>query len=257
VKVRDWSTTAALNTNIGGINISEGCPPSNINDAIREGMAEIATFAGAMNQYNLLTNTEWTFTSLANVSGPIGFTASNAYCFDGWMKNDPVDVYQEATTIKAGSLYSAKITATAAGGGMAWPTTSTSPSHLANMKGRTVAFGAWAYTNALNSTRLFLWDGTDYTYSSYHPGTSAWVWLEVTAVIPTGATEFLCGIVPGASATAYMSQPTLVYSDGIGSGNYIPKGSDVPVPTPEQANNFLSGKMSWSEDMCVAIQIWS
>lgn len=31
----DYSTTPASNTSIAGINIAEGCPPANINDAIR------------------------------------------------------------------------------------------------------------------------------------------------------------------------------------------------------------------------------
>lgn len=37
----DWDTTANNNSDIGGINIAEGCPPSNINNAIREMMAQL------------------------------------------------------------------------------------------------------------------------------------------------------------------------------------------------------------------------
>ena len=40
--ISDYDTTAANNTDIGGINISEGCPPSNINNAIRELMKHSA-----------------------------------------------------------------------------------------------------------------------------------------------------------------------------------------------------------------------
>ena len=40
-KVSEWSTTAANNTDIGGINIAEGCAPSGINNAIRELMAQV------------------------------------------------------------------------------------------------------------------------------------------------------------------------------------------------------------------------
>jgi hypothetical protein len=36
----DWDTVANSNTDIGGINIAENCPPSNINNAIREEMAQ-------------------------------------------------------------------------------------------------------------------------------------------------------------------------------------------------------------------------
>lgn len=36
----EWDTTANNNSDIGGINIAENCPPSNINNAIREEMAQ-------------------------------------------------------------------------------------------------------------------------------------------------------------------------------------------------------------------------
>src|SRR5688500_14339446 len=40
--VSDWDTTAANNSDVGGINIANGCPPSNMNDMGREMMAQIA-----------------------------------------------------------------------------------------------------------------------------------------------------------------------------------------------------------------------
>ena len=40
-KVSQWDTNPANNTDVGGINISEGCPPSNINNAIRMTMSQI------------------------------------------------------------------------------------------------------------------------------------------------------------------------------------------------------------------------
>ena len=39
--VKDWSTTSADNTAIDGTDISEGCPASGINDAIRKVMASV------------------------------------------------------------------------------------------------------------------------------------------------------------------------------------------------------------------------
>jgi hypothetical protein len=43
--VADWSATAADNTDVGGVNIAEGCPPSGINNAIRTVMAQIKDFS--------------------------------------------------------------------------------------------------------------------------------------------------------------------------------------------------------------------
>ena len=40
-KISEYSSTAANNTDIGGINIAEGCAPSGINNAIRELMAQL------------------------------------------------------------------------------------------------------------------------------------------------------------------------------------------------------------------------
>jgi hypothetical protein len=39
--VTDYSSTPASNTTISGINIAEGCPPANINNAIRTVMADV------------------------------------------------------------------------------------------------------------------------------------------------------------------------------------------------------------------------
>ena len=39
--VSDYSTTPGANASISGINIAEGCPPGNINNAIRTLMADV------------------------------------------------------------------------------------------------------------------------------------------------------------------------------------------------------------------------
>lgn len=43
-KVSEWSSTPSNNTDVGGIDIAEGCAPSGINNAIRTMMAEIKDF---------------------------------------------------------------------------------------------------------------------------------------------------------------------------------------------------------------------
>lgn len=45
--VSDWSPTASENTTIGAINIGEGCPPSNLNNGLREIMAQIRQAFGS------------------------------------------------------------------------------------------------------------------------------------------------------------------------------------------------------------------
>ena len=40
-KISQWDVNPANNTDVGGINIAENCPPSNINNAIRELMSQV------------------------------------------------------------------------------------------------------------------------------------------------------------------------------------------------------------------------
>lgn len=53
--VADWDPTAANNTDIGGINIAEGCAPSNINNGIREMMAQIRADVPVLDVANTFT----------------------------------------------------------------------------------------------------------------------------------------------------------------------------------------------------------
>lgn len=46
--VSDWSTDADLNVSIDGINIAEGCPPSNVNNALRAIMANVKDMLGTL-----------------------------------------------------------------------------------------------------------------------------------------------------------------------------------------------------------------
>jgi hypothetical protein len=39
--VQDWSTAPGSNTTISGINIAEGMPPANVNNAFRQMMADV------------------------------------------------------------------------------------------------------------------------------------------------------------------------------------------------------------------------
>ena len=43
-KISQWDTNPASNTDVGGISIAENCPPGNINNAIREVMAQVKNF---------------------------------------------------------------------------------------------------------------------------------------------------------------------------------------------------------------------
>lgn len=65
-RLADWDSTAGNNTDVGGINIDEGWPPENVNNAMREKMAQVADFfkdktgtitsTNVSNAYSITTN---------------------------------------------------------------------------------------------------------------------------------------------------------------------------------------------------------
>jgi hypothetical protein len=64
-KVSEWSATAANNTDIGGINIAEGCAPSGINNAIRELMAQVKDMQSGTDADNFAVGGNLTVTGTA------------------------------------------------------------------------------------------------------------------------------------------------------------------------------------------------
>ena len=55
-KISQWDSNPANNTDIGGINIAENCPPSNINNAIRQIMAQLKEFQDGASGDSLTLN---------------------------------------------------------------------------------------------------------------------------------------------------------------------------------------------------------
>jgi len=55
-KISQYDVNPAGNTDLGGINIAENCPPSNINNAIRELMSQIKEFQNGVSGDSLTLN---------------------------------------------------------------------------------------------------------------------------------------------------------------------------------------------------------
>jgi hypothetical protein len=79
-KVSEWSATASNNTDIGGINIAEGCAPSGINNAIRELMAQVRDMQTGADSDGFTVGGAFTcsgaavFSSTVSMSTPLGAT---------------------------------------------------------------------------------------------------------------------------------------------------------------------------------------
>ena len=70
IKVSQWDSVAANNTDINTININEGCPPSTINNAIRETMAQIKNWQDGS------SGDSWTSTGTITSSGSLAINGS-------------------------------------------------------------------------------------------------------------------------------------------------------------------------------------
>lgn len=77
-KVSEWSATASNNTDIGGINIAEGCAPSGINNAIRELMAQVKDMQTGSDSDGLVVGGAFTCSGAAVFSSTValGSTAT-------------------------------------------------------------------------------------------------------------------------------------------------------------------------------------
>jgi hypothetical protein len=108
-KISEYSTTNSNNTDIEGINIDEGCPPSSINNAIREVMVHLKefqtgasgdafTFAGG----TLMTGTN-TISGAAVISGNIN-SSGTANTFSGG------NVFSGTNTFSGTNIFSSDVT---------------------------------------------------------------------------------------------------------------------------------------------------
>jgi hypothetical protein len=75
-KISEWSATAANNTDIGGIDIAEGCAPSGINNAIRELMAQVKDQQAGTDADNFTVGGNLSVTGTTTATGAMAVTGS-------------------------------------------------------------------------------------------------------------------------------------------------------------------------------------
>jgi hypothetical protein len=140
-KVSEWSATAANNTDVGGIDIAEGCAPSGINNAIREIMAQIKDQQAGTDGDNLTVGGNLVVTGTTTLTGvPTAPTAasnvnSTQIATTAFIKNILSDIIYPV-----GSIYTSA-------------TISTNPNTL-------LGFGTWA---AFGAGRVLVGNGSGFT----------------------------------------------------------------------------------------------
>ena len=179
-----------------------------------------------------------------------GCVAADSLAADTHGKDTTLDTWRQhkdSTYTKGGSFYSLKTT-NGASDRSYYVTNAyeTDPVWLERIAGRTLTFGCWIYTTQASHARLGNYDGSSYEYSSAYAGTSAWEWQEVTRTFGTSPTygRFFFHINVN-SATAYFSQPMLVFGSSIGEGNYTrPKGEIVWFEAEDDLTDFTGSTVS-------------
>ena len=68
-KVSQWDTNASGNTDINGININEGCPPSTLNNSVRELMSQIKNLQDGSSGDSFSNSGTLTSSGTMNVTG--------------------------------------------------------------------------------------------------------------------------------------------------------------------------------------------
>ena len=131
-KVSEWSATAANNTDVGGINLGEGMLPSDVNNAMREMMAQLKDQqAGTDNDNftvggNLNVTGTSTFTDLTTTGNTtLGNAAGDALTINGSAASIPNELsFNNAVAINranfsvTGSIAATTLDVTAVGSGI-------------------------------------------------------------------------------------------------------------------------------------------
>lgn len=78
-KISEYSSIAANNTDISGINIAEGCAPSGINNAIRELMAQLKDQQSGTDSDNFAVGGNLTVAGTSAFTGVATFTATPSF----------------------------------------------------------------------------------------------------------------------------------------------------------------------------------
>jgi hypothetical protein len=184
-KVSDWSATPANNTDIGDINIAEGCAPSNINNAIRELMAQVKDMQTGADSDNFVIGGALTCSGNAVFSGsvsipttPLGVTSGGT----GLATMAAGDVLYASASNTLARLASASTTTSVLLSGNTAPTwgkvalASAVSGTLPIANGGTGQTTATAAINALlpsqsgNSGKYLTTDGTDTSWATVSGG---------------------------------------------------------------------------------------
>ena len=234
-KISEWDSVAANNTDINNININEGCPPSTINNAIRETMAQVKDYIDGssgdylVNNGGITSNGQVSFNGDTRINGQFRLNGSSGF---------------------AGQVF------TSSGGTNvpSWTTLGTMSTQNAN----SVNISGTVQTNNFNSTGVFKIDGSTgaagqvlvSTGSNAHPNWTTlqifvsgmiMLWSGSTSSVPSG--WVLCN---GSNGTPNLRDRFVV---GAGSSYAVnAQGGSNTIATSDTAVGITNATLSVPRD---------
>ena len=234
-KISEWDSVAANNTDINNININEGCPPSTINNAIREAMAQVKDYIDGssgdylVNNGGITSNGQVSFNGDTRINGQFRLNGSSGF---------------------AGQVF------TSSGGTNvpSWTTLGTMSTQNAN----SVNISGTVQTNNFNSTGVFKIDGSTgaagqvlvSTGSNAHPNWTTlqifvsgmiMLWSGSTSSVPSG--WVLCN---GSNGTPNLRDRFVV---GAGSSYAVnAQGGSNTIATSDTAVGITNATLSVPRD---------
>ena len=141
--IKDYSTTAANNTSVGGISIAEGMLPSNINDAFRGLLKDIREW------YN---DSQWVIYGDGDASFTITYASATSFTVSGV---DVTSIYHANRRVKAVGSTTGTIYGTIASSTFSTNTTVTITWDSGNLQNESIT----VYLAALSATNRSIPDG--------------------------------------------------------------------------------------------------
>ena len=227
-KISEYSTTNSSNTDIEGINIDEGCPPSSINNAIRELMVHLKefqtgasgdafTFAGG----TLMSGTN-TISGAAVISGNINSSGS-ANTFSGGVVHSGTNTFSSSLII-SGNINSSGTTNTFSGGNI--------------LSGTNTISGSAIISGGINSSGTNTFSGTS-TFNSGSLKLAGSSSGAATLNAPAAASTNTYTLPPDTSTLGYRNIPAVGTKTGSYTlattdvGEYVQVGSGGSITIPD------------------------
>jgi hypothetical protein len=211
-KISEWSATASNNTDVGNIDIAEGCAPSGINNAIREIMAQVKDMQTGADGDNFAVGGNLSVTGTTTATGAITATG-------GVVGNVTGNLTGNAST--ATSATSATTATNIAGGGA----------------------GQVPYNSGADTT-AFLAAGTSGQFLKSN-GTSAPSWGDVYALTSDTAQASTSGtVIDFTGIPSWVKRITLMFS-GVSTNGTSPVLVQIGTSSGVENTNYLGASSSF------------